>query len=405
MSNGAAESRADRPGGATGAAPQPARKSGRGLAGLALLLALVALGLAAYPFYRQLTAPATIDGGLDALRAAQQLQADELQRVIGNSAEIESQLRRQQQRIDESAAASPTLAATSTPSALTPESQRALKLAQTEYLLANANDRLLVQRDVNGALTLLLAAQSLASQVDIPALSTVRDELAKEIEALRSDPGIDLAAVLARLQTLARTVLDLPARGAQFGSTRENGVPEATPATSDSPAAESTLELALGSAWQKFHSLFEFRRERGAQRPALGPDAAAYLRINLALQLQIAELALLRNDASVYQQSLGSVRRWLDDYLDPAAASVTTARAEVDQLLALRLDRPLPDISRSLNALRPLLDAQAGQPSPAVSAEPSAAVDATATDKSAGTADSAGTAVQTDSAPGAGAGQ
>ena len=85
--------------------------------------------------------------------------------------------------------------------------------------------------------------------------------------------------------------------------------------------------------------------------------------MNLALQLQIAELALLRNDAPVYQQSLGAVRRWLDDYLDPAAMSVTTARAEVDQLLALRLDRALPDISGSLNALRPLLDAQASQTS------------------------------------------
>ena len=104
MSNDALDSRADR---AVGARAAALRRSGRGLAAFALLLALLALGLAAYPYYRQLTAPASIDD-LDALRAAQQRQADELQRVIGNSAEIESQLRRQQQRIDESAAAPPT---------------------------------------------------------------------------------------------------------------------------------------------------------------------------------------------------------------------------------------------------------------------------------------------------------
>ena len=351
MSSDALDSRADRPGGGTSSAPQSARRSGRGLAAFALLLALLALGLAAYPYYRQLTAPAAIDD-FDALRAAQQRQADELQRVVGNSAELESQLRRQQQRIDESNAAPSARDATSAPSVLTPESQRALKLAQTGYLLRNANDRLLVQRDVTGALTLLLAAQSLVSQVDIPALSTVRDELAKEVEALRNDAGIDLAAVSARLQTLARTVPDLPARGAKFSPTL------ATTDSTVAPPSESTLESALRSAWQKFRSLFEFRRERGAPRPPLGPDEAAYLRMNLAAQLQIAELALLRNDAPVYQQSLGAVRRWLDDYLDPAAMSVTTARAEVDQLLALRLDRALPDISGSLNALRPLLDAQ-----------------------------------------------
>ncbi len=218
MSSDALDSRADRPGGGTSSAPPSARRSGRGLAAFALLLALLALGLAAYPYYRQLTAPAAIDD-FDALRAAQQRQADELQRVVGNSAELEAQLRRQQQRIDESNAAS-ARDATSAPSVLTPESQRALKLAQTGYLLRNANDRLLVQRDVTGALTLLLAAQSLVSQVDVPALSTVHDELAKEVEALRNDAGFDLAAVSARLQMLARTVPDLPARGAKFSPTR-----------------------------------------------------------------------------------------------------------------------------------------------------------------------------------------
>ncbi len=78
----------------------PVRRGGRGLAAFALLLAVSALGLAAYPYYRQLNAPTTIDDP-GALRDAQQRQADELQRVVGKSAEIESQLRRQQQRLDE----------------------------------------------------------------------------------------------------------------------------------------------------------------------------------------------------------------------------------------------------------------------------------------------------------------
>jgi len=69
---------------------------------------------------------------------------------------------------------------------------------------------------------------------------------------------------------------------------------------------------------------------------------------------------LLRNDVAAYQQSLFSVRGWLDDYLDTEAIAVASVRAEIDQLLELRLDRPLPDISASLEALRPLLDAKPG---------------------------------------------
>ena len=347
----------------------PVRRGGRGIAAFALLLALSAFGLAAYPYYRQLTAPPTIDD-LGALRDAQQRQADELQRVVGSSAEIESQLRRQQQRIDETRV-SPPMPDASAASVLTPSAQRALKLVETDYLLRNANDRLLVQRDVSGALTLLLAAQSLVSQVDLPAMAGVRDELATDIEALRNDAGIDVRSASSRLSSLARTVLELPTRGVRFSS-NEAGVTVAATAPPDSTApTESTLELAAGSAWQKFRSLFEFRRERGTARPPLGPDEAAYLRMNLALQLSIAELALLRNDASVYQQSLSSARRWIDEYLDPTAVSVTTARADIDQLLTLRLDRALPDISGSLSALRPLIDAYGGgQPSPPAAIEP-----------------------------------
>ncbi|HEY6598758.1 MAG TPA: uroporphyrinogen-III C-methyltransferase, partial [Pseudomonadales bacterium] len=348
----------------------PVRRGGRGLAAFALLLAVSALGLAAYPYYRQLNAPPTIDDP-GALRDAQQRQADELQRVVGKSAEIESQLRRQQQRLDETRVA-PSMPDGSAPSVLTPEAQRALKLVETDYLLRNANDRLLVQRDVPGALTLLLAAQSLASQIDLPAMASVRDALATDIEALRNDPGIDVRSASSRLSSLARTVLELPTRGVRFSS-NDAGVAVATTATLDSTApVESTLELAAGSAWQKFRSLFEFRRERGTARPPLGPDEAAYLRMNLALQLSLAELALLRNDASVYQQSLGSARRWIDEYLDPAAVLVTTARADIDQLLTLRLDRALPDISGSLSALRPVIDAYGGQPSPPAAIEPAA---------------------------------
>jgi uroporphyrin-3 C-methyltransferase len=128
------------------------------------------------------------------------------------------------------------------------------------------------------------------------------------------------------------------------------------------------------SVWQKFHSLFEFRREGAGARPPLGADEATYLRLNLALMLQTAELALLRNDAAVYQQSLGSVREWLDDYLDTGDLAVAGVGAEIDQLLELRLDRPLPDISASLAALRPLLDAKPA--SAETSAVPQVAPDA-----------------------------
>ena len=111
----------------------------------------------------------------------------------------------------------------------------------------------------------------------------------------------------------------------------------------DAVAGTATHPVSTASlAWQKFLSLFAFHRQAGAARPPLGPDEATYLRVNLGLMLQTAQLALLRHDGVVYQQSLESVRRWLDDYLDTDGDNVAAARAEIDQLLAVQVDRRCP---------------------------------------------------------------
>jgi len=340
---GNGDGRASRAGGGT--TPKVGR-SGRGLAGFAILLALLALGVAAYPHYQRAFGllPIESDDGIESLRQVQERQATQLRGLLDSTAAIEARL--QQAHGDEREVFPSSV--TRWVGAPAPESRRVLKLAEAEYLLRSANDRLLVTRDVRGAIVMLLGAQSLIEQIDDASLSVVRAELLREIAALRNDPGIDVDGVFARLEAVQRLMPALPARGARF-----------TPSPREAPADPVAL-TAWDSVWQKFHSLFEFRREGAAARPPLGADEATYLRLNLALMLQTAELALLRNDMAAYQQSLVSVRGWLDDYLDTKAIAVASVRAEIDQLLELRLDRPLPDISASLEALRPLLDAKPG---------------------------------------------
>jgi hypothetical protein len=188
--------------------------------------------------------------------------------------------------------------------------QRALRLAEASFLVQGANDRLLVTRDVRAALAMLLAAQSIVDQIDDATLADVRTALSGEIASLRDVTLVDIDATFARLQSLQKSLPDLPMRGARFVSTP-------APATSDA-AQVSTASLA----WQKFLSLFAFHRRGEAARPPLGPDEATYLSVNLASCCRRRRSRLLRHDEVVYQQSLESVRRWLDDYLDTGASEV-----------------------------------------------------------------------------------
>ncbi len=325
-----------------GATKAPVRRGGRVLASFATLVALIALGLAGYPYYQRFVVGvplATDSGEFEALRMTQQRQADELVRVTAESTAFDARLKQQQSRTDAQGAT----AAPESIAAPTAMPDRALKIAEAAFLVQGANDRLLVTHDTRAALVMLLAAQSLVDQIDDAALADVRAALTNEIASLRDVAALDIDATFARLEALLKALPELPARGGRFVS-----APGSVP--SDTAAVPATT-----LAWQKFLSLFEFHRESATARPPLGPDEATYLRLNLGLMLQTAELALLRHDDVVYQKSLESVRRWLDDYLDTSAPEVAAARSEIDQLRTVQVDRVLPDVGGSLVALRRLM--------------------------------------------------
>lgn len=322
------------------ASAAPPRRGGRVLASFAILLALAALGLAGYPYYQRYVVgvPAPINSGeLESLRIAQQRQSDELARIAAEAKALDARF---SQQATEAQQAVPPAVDSSTASAL-PE--RALRIAEAAFLVQGANDRLLVTRDIHAALAMLLAAQTIVDQIDDAALADVRAALSGAIASLRDVTIVDVDGTFARLQSLQKALPDLPIRGARF---------VAAPVAAPSDAAPMSTAAV---AWQKFLSLFAFHRQGDAARPPLGADEATYLRVNLGLMLQTAQLSLLRHDEVVYQQSLESVRRWLDDYLDTSATEVTAARAEIDQLLAVQIDRALPDIGAPLAALRKVM--------------------------------------------------
>ncbi|HET6472349.1 MAG TPA: uroporphyrinogen-III C-methyltransferase [Pseudomonadales bacterium] len=302
------------------------RSGGRGLAVFATLVSLGAFAAVVYPMLqRQGNAPAgDSSGAYEALRVEQQRQGEELKRLADGVATFDARLQSQQTQPAAQAA---------NPTAAIPD--RTLKLVEAEYLVQAANDRVKVTGDARDALAMLLAAQALVDRVDDAALVDVRAQLARDVAALRDAAAVDVDATYQRLQALAKTLPDLPVRGKRYAAT---------------PVDETQSGTAV--IWQKVMSLFEFRRQNGVQRPPLGPDDATYLRLNLGLMVQSAELALLRDDGDVYRQSLESVRRWLDDYLDTSAPAVADARAEIERLLAIKVDHSQPDIGGSLVALR-----------------------------------------------------
>jgi uroporphyrin-3 C-methyltransferase len=86
----------------------------------------------------------------------------------------------------------------------------------------------------------------------------------------------------------------------------------------------------------------------------MAPDQAFHLRHNLLLLLEQAQLALLRGDPAVWEDTLDEARHWVGEYFDPADAEIAALGRALERLGRERVAAEAPDISAPLNELQRL---------------------------------------------------
>ena len=145
------------------------------------------------------------------------------------------------------------------------------------------------------------------------------------------------------LSSLAGVVATLPLR--------QVGVEEGDPAAS-ADEEQSGVDRAWESVKQAASGLVRVTPPDETAIPLLTPDAEYFLRTNLTLQLQVARLALLRGEQTVFEQSLSDADAWLRDYFDTDSAQVRGARATIEEIRGSMTVVTPPDISGSLQLLR-----------------------------------------------------
>lgn len=221
-----------------------------------------------------------------------------------------------------------------------------LQMALVEHLMLTANERLQLERDVDGAATALDLADQRLGSLGEPRLFNVRRALADERAALRAVPHVDFAAAALTFSSLIGRVPRLPlrARVPDHFEARPEHV-EVAPDTGWAAHAWASIREAMTG-------VFSIRRNRGPAPRLLAPDQEALVYQILSLKLEGARLAMLRGDAASYRDLCESSAAWLRDYFRPDDPGVLAAQAELERLRPMQLNPPLPDISRSLTLLR-----------------------------------------------------
>jgi uroporphyrin-3 C-methyltransferase len=223
-------------------------------------------------------------------------------------------------------------------------------LAEAEYLLRVANQRLLIEKDIKGAASALQAADDVLAESDDIGVYPVRQQLAREMLALKSIVAVDRTGLYLQLEAVIDSIHQL---------TNQALIHENAPGfilSADAPDVDAGEPSMAVRAWQSFTRTLKqvvvVRRLDEQVKPLLSPDQSAYARLNLQLMLEEAELAVLRGNQALYQKSLEKARTTVQEWYNADNARVGAMADTLGELASHNVDPELPDISRSLGLLK-----------------------------------------------------
>ena len=216
--------------------------------------------------------------------------------------------------------------------------------SEADFLLNNALRKLVLDNDVDTAVSLLKLADETLAKVNNSQSAAIRSAINQDLKQLLSVAGVDQNTVMQKLSQLANTVDELPVLDVNFGDDQN--------ATKLSDSLSDWAENAEKSATSFLNHFIRISPKHGADRKELlAPNQDIYLRENIRLRLQLAIMAVPRQQNELYKQSLEAVASWIRSYFDTNAEVTQSFLKSVDELSEVSIYVDVPSQLQSLSML------------------------------------------------------
>ena len=233
-----------------------------------------------------------------------------------------------------------------------------LDLAEVDYLLRLAGERLQLFADPAAADQALELADRQIAVMNNPAYLGVRQDISAARQALARLEIPNYLDLAAELDAIQAAVPKLTFRGERESS----------------EAAEVAVEDGWwGKLKSVFASLVTVRRSTDEEISKVSLEDKDYVRQRVWLQLEMAHLSLMRRDQAAFRSAVGRVQESLGTWFEPADTRVQSVAARLADLAALEVDAALPDISAPWSSLNRIRAAKSTAPPGALPAAPPAA--------------------------------
>ena len=216
--------------------------------------------------------------------------------------------------------------------------------SEADFLLNNGLRKLVLDNDVDTAVSLLKLADETLAKVNNSQSAAIRSAINQDLKQLLSVAGVDQNSVMQKLSQLANTVDELPVLDVNFGDDQN--------ATKLSDSLSDWAENAEKSATSFLNHFIRISPKHGADRKELlAPNQDIYLRENIRLRLQLAIMAVPRQQNELYKQSLEAVASWIRSYFDTNAEVTQSFLKSVDELSEVSIYVDVPSQLQSLSML------------------------------------------------------
>jgi uroporphyrin-III C-methyltransferase len=192
--------------------------------------------------------------------------------------------------------------------------------AEALYLVNLAEHRLVVERDSNTAIQLLLSANLRLNAMNDPSVFYLRKAISEDIALLNAITTPESDAIFLTLSGLIAQVQSWKFAHKYIPDPKEHV--QASAVSNDADDWRTNLTNSLDRVMSNFITV---ERRDTKVEPELPPNERWYVRANITAQLIAAQHASLRYQPDVYVSSLTQIELWLKQYFDSKEPEVVAA--------------------------------------------------------------------------------
>ena len=212
-----------------------------------------------------------------------------------------------------------------------------LDLAEVDYLLRLANERLTLFSDPRAADDTLEVADMHLAALNNPMYLGVRQDIASARMELAAVEMPDYLELMTRLDSAQAAIPALVFIEEEAVMTDQPGEVE---------------DGWWGKTKGAFSSLVTVRRSTDDENERISLEDRDLVRQRVWLQLEVAHLGLMRRDQSEFHGALERARETIDAWFQPGTGSWDEVSGALDELLVLEIEVDVPDITGPWNTLR-----------------------------------------------------